>query len=75
MGKGRNALRAKARHLKTADMKDVLGAFEPWLDGAAGFGQAGRERLFSPARVFWLFLSQVLSSDGSCREALQKFLA
>ena len=75
MRKGRNALRVKARHWKTAGMKDLLGAFEPWLGGAAGFGKAARERLFSPSRVFWMFLSQVLSPDGSCREALQKFLA
>jgi hypothetical protein len=75
MGKGRNLLGAKARHWKKADMKDVLLAFEPWLDGAACLGKAARERLFSPTRVFWLFLSQMLSPDGSCREALQKFLA
>lgn len=30
---------------------------------------------FPPSAVFWLFLSQVLSADGSCREALMKFLA
>ena len=29
---------------------------------------------FPPGAVFWLFLSQVLSADGSCREALMKFL-
>lgn len=28
-----------------------------------------------PSRTFWLFLSQVLEQDGSCREALRKFLA
>jgi len=30
---------------------------------------------FPPSRTFWLFLSQVLGEDGSCREALRKFLA
>ncbi|MCX7013259.1 MAG: IS4 family transposase [Candidatus Sumerlaeota bacterium] len=29
---------------------------------------------FSPSRVFWLFLSQVLSADRGCREALRQFL-
>lgn len=39
------------------------------------FGQAGRKRLFSPERTFWLFLSQIFAEDSSCREALRKFLA
>ncbi len=30
---------------------------------------------FPPSRTFWLFLSQVLDEDGTCREALRKFLA
>jgi hypothetical protein len=30
---------------------------------------------FPPTRVFWLFLFQALSPDGSCREALRKFQA
>lgn len=39
------------------------------------FGSPDRTRLFSPERTFWLFLSQVLSADGSCREVVRKFLA
>lgn len=39
------------------------------------FGSPDRTRLFSPKRTFWLFLSQVLSADGSCREVVRKFLA
>lgn len=30
---------------------------------------------FSPSRIFWLFLSQVLTKDESCRETLRGFLA
>ncbi len=30
---------------------------------------------FPPSRTFWLFLSQVLEENGTCREALSKFLA
>ena len=30
---------------------------------------------FPPEQTFWLFLSQVLAADGSCREVLRKFLA
>jgi hypothetical protein len=31
-----------------------------------------RERVFSPAVTLWVFLTQVLSSDHSCREAVAK---
>lgn len=30
---------------------------------------------FSPSRVFWLFLAQILSADHSCRTILRRFLA
>jgi hypothetical protein len=30
---------------------------------------------FPPSETFWIFLSQVMAEDGSCREALRKFLA
>jgi hypothetical protein len=36
---------------------------------------AVRERIFSPLVTFWLFLSQVLSENGSCRESVRKVLA
>jgi hypothetical protein len=75
MRKNRSLVGAKARDFHSADLKELMQAFQPWLDIAAWLGKPGRERLFSPATVFWLFLSQVLSADGSCREALQKFLA
>ncbi len=32
-------------------------------------GVAGRNRLFPPHLTLWTFLLQVLSPDGSCREA------
>jgi Transposase DDE domain len=34
-----------------------------------------RERLFSPLVTLWVFLSQVLDPDGSCRAAVARFLA
>ena len=67
MRKNGNLVRAKARDFGSADMKDLMQAFAPWLDIAAWLGKPVRKRLFSPARVFWLFLSQVLSPDGSCQ--------
>ena len=33
------------------------------------------DRLFSPLVTLWVFLSQVLDPDGSCRAALARFLA
>jgi len=35
-------------------------------------GVAGRNRLFPPHLTLWTFLLQVLSPDGSCREALSR---
>jgi len=34
-----------------------------------------RERLFSPLVTLWVFLSQVLDADHSCRQAVARFLA
>ncbi len=34
-----------------------------------------RERLYTPLRTMWIFLSQVFSSDHSCREAVARFIA
>src|SRR5206468_7070322 len=34
-----------------------------------------RERLFSPFVTLWVFLSQVLDPDHSCRAAVARFLA
>src|SRR5262249_14499182 len=33
------------------------------------------ERLFTPLVTLWVFLSQVLDPDGSCRAAVARFLA
>jgi hypothetical protein len=33
------------------------------------------ERIYTPPIVFWLFLSQLLSADGSCREAVARLIA
>src|SRR5262245_36783082 len=34
-----------------------------------------RHRLFTPVLTLWTFLSQVLDPDGSCRQAVARFLA
>ena len=48
--------------------------FSPWVELPERFGRQLRQRLFSPSRTFWLFLSQVLAADGSCREVVRGFL-
>lgn len=35
-------------------------------------GSASRQRLFSPLMTFWAFLSQVLSPNSACRDAVRK---
>ena len=50
--------------------------FSPWIVVPQTFGRPGRQRLFCPlARTFWLFLSEVLSADRSCRQTVRKALA
>jgi hypothetical protein len=38
----------------------------------AQHGFQGRDRLFPPHGTLWTFVLQVLSPDGSCREALSR---
>ena len=38
-------------------------------------GVTYRDRLFSPATILWGFLSQVLSDDHSCRDAVARIIA
>lgn len=45
--------------------------FGKWLDLDDPPVGSFYERVFTPPRLFWLFLAQVLSSDRSCREAVQ----
>lgn len=49
--------------------------FEDWIDLSWAAELTFRERLFTPSHTFWLFLSQVLSSDGSCDETVRRALA
>jgi Transposase DDE domain len=38
-------------------------------------GLVWRDRLYTPAMTIWVFLSQILSPDHSCRQAVANFLA
>ena len=55
--------------------RGIGGDVRPLGGVAAGFRRAeSAAGSFSPSRVFWLFLAQVLSADPSCRGILRKFL-
>ncbi|HKB38664.1 MAG TPA: hypothetical protein VKD72_19625 [Gemmataceae bacterium] len=45
------------------------------LDALNEHGVKYRDRLFSPATTIWGFLSQVLSDDHSCRDAVSRVIA
>ena len=45
------------------------------LDALDDHGVQYRDRLFSPATTIWGFLSQVLSEDHSCRDAVSRIIA
>lgn len=68
-------LAAQKRRFEQHSATQLAELFGKWVDLKEDFGVPKRLRLFSPSRMFWLFLFQVLSSDGSCRETLRKFLA
>jgi hypothetical protein len=56
------------------DLGEMERGFSKWLALPSDFGNPKRHRLFSPSRVFWLFLTQVLSADRTCREVVRGFL-
>lgn len=45
------------------------------LDALDAHGVPYRDRLFNPATTIWGFLSQVLSDDHSCRDAVSRIIA
>src|SRR5215813_14014344 len=45
------------------------------LDALNEYGVKYRDRVFSPVTTIWGFLSQVLSEDHSCRDAVSRVIA
>ena len=45
------------------------------IEQAMPAGSIWRERLYTPVITVWVFLSQVLDQDHSCRQAVARFLA
>jgi hypothetical protein len=57
--------------LPFADLLDAATVAE----AVAAEGIGGRERIFTPLVTLWTFLSQVLSPDHSCRDAVSRLIA
>jgi hypothetical protein len=72
---GPGSIAARLRYINQHSLSDLTEIFAPWIDLPETFGPPGRRRLFCPLqRTFWLFLSEVLSADRSCRETVRKAL-
>jgi hypothetical protein len=69
------SLRTQTKQLAHASLDQIREAAAGWLPLPEDFGRPKRHRLFSPTVTFGLFLAQILSPDGSCRETVMRFLA
>lgn len=75
MTTGNSRLAAQVRALSTLPIGELSEVFGSWVQPAQRPGEGFRERLLGVSQTFWLFLSQVLSADKSCRETVCKWLA
>jgi hypothetical protein len=62
----------KIRFGSVTELSDLFGTITGLPDN---FGQPQRQRLFTPTRTFWLFLSQIFGMNYSCRAIVRKFLS
>jgi hypothetical protein len=69
-----NAVRARFARNEGLPFADVLTEARI-LDALDEHGVRYRDRVFGPATTIWGFLSQVLSDDHSCRDAVARILA
>jgi hypothetical protein len=76
-GRVRRQIRSLAEELAGGDSTQVRGLLPPQRVQQAlqAEGVQFRDCLFTPLVTLWTFLMQVLSPDGSCREAVSKLLA
>jgi hypothetical protein len=66
----------RRRLQQTGDLPfSELLAAEMVAEAMASLGVTFRERVYTPAVTLWTFLSQVLSQDHSCRDAVGRLLA
>ena len=63
------------RQAASVEFGQLQALFAPHLQLPEDFGATRRKRVYTHARVFWIFLAQVLAADGACVCAVQSFLA
>lgn len=68
-------MQAIRRQAAAMEFGQLQALFAPYLRLPEPFGANRRERIYTHARVFWIFLAQVLAADGACVCAVQAFLA
>jgi len=69
-----DAVRARFAHNEGLPFADIL-TEASIQDVLNQHGVQFRDRVFSPVRTIWGFLSQVLSEDHSCRDAVSRVIA
>ena len=72
--KSKGTLKLTAQKIVGAPYGELVRLFEKWVT-AQGTLEAARNTIFTPQRTFWLFLDQVFTGDGTCREILRKYQA
>jgi len=65
---------AKVR-LSQMSFREIPVLFRDWLSFPKDFDKNRRKRIYSVFNIFWLFLYQVLSPQGSCQNAVLKALS
>src|ERR1700732_754624 len=72
----RDQLCAKLRPESISELQEAFGSMiHEVLLCPQQNGIGSRQRRFSPLLTFWAFLSQVISPNSSCREAVRKVQA
>ena len=69
-GSGSRRIDSQMHLLRKSKLCQLPVLFGKWLNLDEPPAGSFYKRVFTPARSFWLFLAQVLSTDKSCREAV-----
>ena len=69
-----DAVRARFAHNEGLPFADILTEANI-MDVLNEHGVTFRDRVFNPVTTIWGFLSQVLSEDHSCRDAVSRIIA
>lgn len=72
--KSKDTLKLTAQKIICAPYGELMHRFEKWVT-TEGALVAARNTIFTPQTTFWLFLDQVFTGDGTCREILRKYQA